>query len=354
MSASRVPFLALAAGFVLFPAAGWLSGQGIAPAGLPATAPTQVPRGETAPIAAVATPADRFGSTQHPARVQCTGGQLEVVADNSSLNSILRAISRCTGMRITGGVAEQRVFGNYGPAAPATVLATLIDGTGSNMLLRETGADQPAELILTPRVGGATPPPPSSYNDEENAGSAPQQQEPTSGGLQPSQPFPRPPMRPGQTRGIPPEYSNSGPAQNPGSAVTSPQPIPQPFNNVNGSPSNTSPTASTLPTTNSVPLDAVRTPSTTPSVSGIVDAPNPPPAGSDTAAAQSGAPQGTPGTTNINPGATSPTTTPGGTNTTQPATGTPAGTDITPEQIFRQLQQRQQQQQQQQNQNSPQ
>ena len=68
-------------------------------------------------------------------------------------------------MHISGGVPEQRVFGNYGPAAPATVLATLIDGTGSNMVLRESASDGPAELILTPRVGGPTPPSPASYRD---------------------------------------------------------------------------------------------------------------------------------------------------------------------------------------------
>ena len=59
-------------------------------------------------------------------------------------------------MTITGGVAEQRIFGDYGPAAPATVLATLINGTGANRLLRQdpvTGA--PIELVLTQRAGGA-------------------------------------------------------------------------------------------------------------------------------------------------------------------------------------------------------
>ncbi len=334
---------------------------------LPATAPTQgTPLNTTAPLAATANGTGRADASGHPAQVSCADGQLTVRAQNSSLNGILRAIARCTGMRITGRVADQRVFGNYGPAAPATVLATLLDGTGSNMLLQEAAADRPAELILTPRLGGPTPPSQmaTSAAEDEDDGAQPQTPfRPAGGSL---------PMRPG----MPPQMQSAGMGQGnqqqgnqqqgnqqqgnqqtgSNSAVTGPQPIPQPFNNVNGSPNNRSPTASTYPTTNSVPLDTVATPSTTPPADGIVDAPNPPPAGSDTAAALNGAPAGTPGTTNINPAATSQTSTPGGTNTTVPATNTDGTSPtqqpatLTPEQIFQQLQQRQQQQQQQQQQ----
>jgi hypothetical protein len=340
------------------------------------------PTHTTAPLAAMPDAATQPGERPRAAQVSCQNGMLEVHADNSSLNSILRAVSRCTGMRVTGGVSEQRVFGNYGPAAPATVLATLIDGTGSNMLLKETAADQPAELILTPRTGGPTPPSPASYaeNDAPDQGNAPSAPQPLYPGQQPPYNVPRRGMmRPGLPangtqpgvqnnmadgqNGGQPQNSNQTPVPPPaqGSMVTSPPSIPQPTNNVNGSPSNTSYTAGTYPTTDSRPLDSVATPSTTPSTNGIVDAPNPPPAGSDTAAVLNGAPQGTPGTTNINPNATSQTTTPGATNTTLPASNTAnqqnngqPNTDLTPEQIFAQLQQRQQQQQQrQQQQNNP-
>src|SRR5579875_3272773 len=308
MRARRLQFLSVSV--LMLGCLNWspLAAQSAPGSQLPALAPTG--SNLTAPLAAVATSADRPGEHPHAARVRCDGGLLEVRAENSSLNGILRAISRCTGMRITGGVPEQRVFGNYGPAAPATVLATLIDGTDSNMVLRETARDQPAELILTPRTGGATPPPPSSYADAENDTAAP-----------------------------------SGPAALPSRSMPMARPVPM------AQPGQMPPAQP----------DALPTPSTTPSTSGIVDAPNPPPAGSDTAAALNGAPAGTPGTTNISPDANSQTTTPGATNTTLPANttpqqGTPAapGT-LTPEQIFQQLQQRQQQrQQQQQQQNNPQ
>jgi hypothetical protein len=91
------------------------------------------------------------------AKVSYSDGLLQVTAKNSSLNQILRAIERQTGMKIAGGVADERVYGTYGPASTAEVLAELLEGTGSNMLLRETGKDSPLQLILTPRNGGLTP-----------------------------------------------------------------------------------------------------------------------------------------------------------------------------------------------------
>lgn len=101
-----------------------------------------------------------------PAHVTYADGKLTIAATNSSLNQILREVAHQTGMKITGGVTDERVFGQYGPAAPSKVLGDLLDGTGSNMLLLHATAATPAELILTPRQGGATPPSPSAYRDE--------------------------------------------------------------------------------------------------------------------------------------------------------------------------------------------
>ncbi len=111
------------------------------------------------------------------AKVTYSGGQLRVVAENSSLNQILREISRQTGMKITGGVTDERVFGTYGPALPGKILATLLDGTGSNMLLVQSPSDKPdaapVELVLTPRHGGPTPPNPNAGTYSENPYLAP-------------------------------------------------------------------------------------------------------------------------------------------------------------------------------------
>jgi hypothetical protein len=238
------------------------------PSSLPPTPPTSAtPAANTLPAPIAATPVSGESPSRRPRRAQVTyvDGQLDVRADDSSLNQILRAISRQTGLKITGGVADQRVFGNYGPATTASVLATLLDGTGTNILLLEGDSSTPPELTLTPRGGGPTPPSPSASIFDDT-------------------PDPTPAQAPIQ------QQSTEQPQQNlrQQQPASGPPSIPQPFNNVNGSPLNTSPTASTYPTTNSVPLDTLPTPSTTPSVSGIVDAPNPPAPGSTTGTAPNG------------------------------------------------------------------
>jgi hypothetical protein len=235
---------------------------------LPPTQPTSLPANSavSAPIAGATAAGEQPANKPHHAIVTYIDGHLDVRADNSSLNQILRSISRRTGLKITGGVEDERVFGNYGPASVSSVLATLLDGTGTNILLLEGDATNPPKLVLTSRGSGPTPPSPDSavyaaYDDstDENAPEA-----------QPVQDNATQPARP-QTP------VTSGPVS-----------IPQPLNDVNGSPSNTSPTASTFPTTHSVPIDTVPTPSTTPATSGIVDAPNPPPPGSTTGTAPNG------------------------------------------------------------------
>ncbi len=94
---------------------------------------------------------------QHRARVFYSNGQLEIIANNSNLDQILRDIALQTGIKITGSVADQPVYGRYGPAAPDKILTSLLDGTNSNMLLTAATSDVPAELILTPRQGSPTP-----------------------------------------------------------------------------------------------------------------------------------------------------------------------------------------------------
>jgi hypothetical protein len=101
------------------------------------------------------------------AKVSFSNGILSVSADNSSLNQILREIAADTGMKITGGVTDERVFGNYGPANPAQVLDSLLDGTAINMVLVQRDDASLAELILTPRNGGPTPPNPNASASNE-------------------------------------------------------------------------------------------------------------------------------------------------------------------------------------------
>lgn len=259
----------------------------------------------------------------HRARVTYVNGLLDVRADNSSLNQILREIARETGMKIIGGVADQRVFGNYGPAPAGTVLQTLLDGTNTNVLLQERAAThEPEELILTPRSGGVTPPGPSSpaYDATES---------------EPELPLPAPVAQPAPAPVARTAVSALRPGANAAAPASTPPSIPPPANNVLGSPNNVSPTASTLPVTNSVPVSSLPTPSTAQPVSGIVDAPNPPPPGSTTAGFTSQTPPDN--NPNTAPPATSPATTP------PTATQTAPNGVKTPQQIYEELKQLQQQ-----------
>ncbi|MEI9977565.1 MAG: hypothetical protein WDN23_00960 [Edaphobacter sp.] len=120
---------------------------------LPPTPSTAPPITPDPPLRPSQTPPTR-------ARISYSNGILTVAANNSSLNQILRQIASDTGMKITGGVEDERVFGNYGPAEAAEVLTGLLDGTSSNMILVQRDDASLAELVLTPRNGGPTPPSP--------------------------------------------------------------------------------------------------------------------------------------------------------------------------------------------------
>jgi hypothetical protein len=146
--------------------------------------------------------------TPQHAQVTFANGKLSVSANNSSLNQILHDIGHETGMKITGGVTDERVFGQYGPAAPAKILGELLEGTGSNMLLMHATTGAPAKLVLTPRHGAATPPNPEAYRED------------------PTPPPVRPqyPMTPPEENAAP-NPAASGPRQRSPNAVKTPQQI---------------------------------------------------------------------------------------------------------------------------------
>jgi hypothetical protein len=130
---------------------------------IPPTPPTQT----ATPAASTAPAAEAQLAPSHRPQVTFATGVLSVSAENSSLNQILREVSRVTGMKITGGVTDERVYGTYGPADTSTVLSALLRGTGSNMLLIFDSRQTPQELILTSRGGGPTPPSPMAAGRDE-------------------------------------------------------------------------------------------------------------------------------------------------------------------------------------------
>ncbi|NYF89051.1 hypothetical protein RBB79_05855 [Tunturiibacter empetritectus] len=156
---------------------------------LPPTAPTSA-SAQPLPPATPAVPLTPAQEQPKHAQVTLANGILSVTADNSSLNQILRQISHETGIKITGGVVDERVFGKYGPDAPSQILAQLLDGTGSNMLLVARDGATPAELILTPRQGGPTPPSPNAqaFDDKSEADDAQPASDPPTSSAEPPSP----------------------------------------------------------------------------------------------------------------------------------------------------------------------
>jgi len=154
----------------------------------------------------------------HPASVTYKDGRLSVTADDSSLNQILTAISRLTGMKVTGAVADEHVFGNYGPDVPTKVLSALLDGTSSNVLITQnpnhTPGIAPIELTLTPRGGPPTPPNPHPQPFDNAPRSEPVNPYPVAQPVPPPPPQPPPtaaPTNPLAPNGIPGAYAPGTP-----------------------------------------------------------------------------------------------------------------------------------------------
>jgi hypothetical protein len=162
--------------------------------------------------------------------------KLTVHADNSSLNQILHEISQLTGITITGGVSEERVFGSYGPGSLSQVLNELLDGTSSNMLFVSSIGNKPGELILTPRTGGPTPPNPNAmrFNESADADNSPVN---------------------------PPEPPDESSTQTPTSTAPAPAAAPQPAAQTNsGNGNNTTATPATSSDPNQQSPGGVKTP----------------------------------------------------------------------------------------------
>ncbi|RZU40239.1 hypothetical protein [Edaphobacter modestus] len=203
---------------------------------LPSTAPTaSLAPSQPAPAPTAAPPPPPLPPANH-ARITYLDHQLTVTADNSSLNQILHEVSQLVGITITGGVAEERVFGSYGPTSPSQILDQLLDGTASNMLFISSTEDQPAQLILTPRRGGPTPPSPSSMSFNERADSddppmnppePPSESESVATPQQPAPPTPAatPAAAPAATPATSPSGTPQDPASSDPNAVKTPQQI---------------------------------------------------------------------------------------------------------------------------------
>jgi hypothetical protein len=101
-----------------------------------------------------------------PPKVSFTKGLLTIVAENSTLGDVLRAVRTQTGATVeVPPNATERVVAHLGPGVPREVLASLLNGSHFNyvMLGSPTNPDKVDRIILTsksgsvPDTGSATP-----------------------------------------------------------------------------------------------------------------------------------------------------------------------------------------------------
>jgi hypothetical protein len=105
-----------------------------------------------------------------------------VEASNSSLRQILDDVSTTTGAKVEGMGADERVFGDYGPAPTRDVISQILNGSSYNVLmLGDQGAGTPREIILSARTRGTPQPGQQAYRpaqQEEDVAEPEPQEEP--------------------------------------------------------------------------------------------------------------------------------------------------------------------------------
>jgi hypothetical protein len=114
-----------------------------------------------APPAPVAPPQPKWPANDPPSPPAVTFNSqgLQIVAQNSSLNSILNQVSTETGAKVEGLFGDERVFGDYGPGQPREVLAQLLSGVNYNVLIvGDEALGEPLHVLLSPRPTGPAPP----------------------------------------------------------------------------------------------------------------------------------------------------------------------------------------------------
>lgn len=86
---------------------------------------------------------------------------LHIEASNSTLAQILNDVATATGAKLEGlgqdqRIANQRIFGSYGPGNARDVLVQLLNGSGYNLLLiGGQGQGAPREIVLSAQSTGA-------------------------------------------------------------------------------------------------------------------------------------------------------------------------------------------------------
>ena len=113
--------------------------------------PPPLPSGPTGPVQQI--PLDSIAAV--PPQVTFQNNQLTIVASNSTLADILRAVRKQTGAEIEVPAAPERVVTKLGPGSAREVMAELLNGSRFNYVLLGAPGDQNAltRVVLVAKTG---------------------------------------------------------------------------------------------------------------------------------------------------------------------------------------------------------
>src|SRR5215470_6495913 len=135
-------------------------------------APTPTPEPSPTPPPPPPTPEQM---PARPPQVSFKNGQLTIIAQNSTLGDILRAVRLQTGAAIdVPPNATERVFSKLGPGPARDVLASLLNGSHFNYVMLGSPNDPSViqHVILTSKTGEGAPPAGAANAAQVNAGPA--------------------------------------------------------------------------------------------------------------------------------------------------------------------------------------
>jgi hypothetical protein len=108
-----------------------------------------------------------------PPQVNFQGGQLTIVARNSTMGDVLNAVKQKTGASVDMPAnSSERVVGQFGPGAPRDVMAQLLNGSHYDYVLLGSPADPGAlnKIVLMAKASGPEPAPAQAQANQPQPG----------------------------------------------------------------------------------------------------------------------------------------------------------------------------------------